>query len=158
MIREFISFDELLSSIEVELVNILFDYKLLDKFSLDAKKILLYFLVRDINDRLHNKKMLIYHTHSISDDHEILKYYPKDKLDVFFNKLCSKIKKITNRLFFITSKRKIPSKSQIDQLEGEVIDEVILLDNTIEPDLKKLRDFLHKHNLKDLFDSLTTVI
>jgi hypothetical protein len=111
--------------------------------------------VREINERLHNKKLLIYHTHSISPDHELLKYYPKESLDVFFNKLCTKIKKITNRLFFINSKRKIPSKSQVDQLEGEVIDEVVLLDNTIEPDLKKLRDFLHKHNLKDLFDSLT---
>jgi hypothetical protein len=150
---EFLSFDSLLSSAEVKIINFLHDYDLLSKFTLDVKKVLLYFLVKEFNDQLHNRKLLIYHAHAISDRHELLEYYPKENLDIFFNKLCSKIKKITKRLFFITSQNKVPKKGNIHLLDGEIIDEIILMNNE-EPSLKELKEFLHKHNLKDIFTSI----
>jgi hypothetical protein len=150
---EFLSFDDLLKSCETRIINFLYEYNLLEKYSLDVKKVLLYFLVKEFNEKLHNRKLLIYHTHHISDDHELLEYYSKEDLNKFFNKLCSKIKKITKRLFFIQSKNKLPSKGHLDQLEGEVVDEIILLNNE-EPDLKKLKDFLHTHKLGEMFTSI----
>jgi hypothetical protein len=150
---EFLSFDDLLKSCEVKIINFLYDYSLLDRYSLDVRKVLLYFLVKEFNEKLHNRRLLIYHTHVISDNHELLEHFPKDELNKFFNRICSTIKKITRRVFFISSKKKIPTKENIDYLEGEVIDEIVLLKNE-EPDLKKLKEFLHKHKLSEMFKTI----
>lgn len=153
MIYEFLSFDELLRDCEVKIMNSLYEYSLLDKFSLDVKKILLYYLVHEFSDKLKNPKLLIYHSKQISKKHELVEYYEKKDLDILFNRLCSKIKKITGRLFFISDRRKLPNAGVLEKLDGEVIDEIILLDN-IQPDIKKLKEFLHSHKMKELFTSI----
>jgi hypothetical protein len=148
----FVSLDELLKSCEVKIINFLYDYSLLDRWSLDVKKVLLYFMVHELNDVLKNRRTLVYHTHQLLDDHELLEYYSADDLNKFLNKLCTKIRKITKRLFFIKDCSKI-NTDRLSQLDGEVLDEIILLDNQ-EPDLKQLRDFLNKHRLSDMFRSI----
>lgn len=117
------------------------------------KKVLLYFLIKEFNEKLHDRKILIYHTHIISGDHELLEFFPKEELDKFFNKLCLKIKKITKRLFFISKDTKLPVKGAIHLLDGSIIDEIVLLNNE-QPDLKQLKTFLSKHKLGEMFTSI----
>ena len=105
MTHEFSSIDQFISSFEVELINILYDYNLLQKFNLDAKKVILYFFVKKFNDRMTNTKLLFYHSHELDSEHELLKYYDKTSLNNFINKICVKIKKTTTRLFFISKKK-----------------------------------------------------
>lgn len=149
----FISFDDLLKSCETKIINFLYDYQLLDKFCIDVKKVLLYFLVNEFNEKLHDRKLLIYHTHTISTDHELLDFYTMEDLNKFFNKLCLKIKKITKRLFFISKNTKLPKKGGIHLLDGSIIDEIMLLNNE-QPDLKQLKTFLSKHKLGEMFTSI----
>lgn len=149
----FISFDDLLKSCEARIINFLYDYQLLEKYSPDVKKVLLYFLIKEFNEKLHDRKLLIYHTHTISGDHELLEFYSKEELDKFFNKLCLKIKKITKRLFFISKDTKLPVKGEIHLLDGSIIDEIVLLNNE-QPDLKQLKTFLSKHKLGEMFTSI----
>ena len=153
----FLSLDDFISSFEVDLVNLLDEYQLLSKFSLDAKKVILYVIVNKLNEKLHDKNLLIYHSHTLSPYHELLKYYPSDKFNNYINKLCAKIKKVTGRLFFIKSSKKIKNVQHLNELDGSIMDEIILMDNT-EVEAKNLKKFLHEHNLKELFDSLRVKI
>ena len=150
----FISIDELLFSIETDLINLLFDYSLLNKFDKNVKKVILYFLVKKINDALHVRSLLIYHNPVLNDTHELFNHYPKDKLNKFIMQICTTIKRTTNRLFFISKKVKIPAQSTLDLLDGTVQDEIILLKNVETPNLKKLKEFLDANNLKELFASM----
>lgn len=154
MIHEFISIDQFITSFEPKLMNLLYDYNLLDKFNLDVKKVILHLFVLNFNNKITNRKLLFYHNHILADNHELLKYYNKDKLNIFINKVCAKLKKTTNRLFFITNKKPIPSWDFFDKLDGEIQDEIILLRNNENPDPKKLKEFLHTCKLEDLFDNL----
>ncbi len=153
MTYTFIAFDQILAESEKSILDFLYDYKLLDKFVPDVKKVFLYFLIHRINEYLKDRKVLIYHNSQISDTHELLEYFPKDKVDQFCNKLCNKIKKITKRLFYVTNVQVMPTKGNIEMLDGEIIEEVVLLNNE-EPDYKVLKDFLHKNRLTDMFRSI----
>lgn len=153
MTYEFLSLDEFLTSFEREYINLLNEYDLLDKFNPDAKKIFMYLFINKFNEVLQNPKLLLYYNQRISDDHEVLLYCPKDKFQTFLHRLCAKLRKITGRVFYISKKIKIPSQAPMGQLDGTIQDEVILL-NDVEITPQKLKEFLHKHNLKELFDSL----
>jgi hypothetical protein len=155
MTYDFKSIDQIISDLETHLINTLFDYNLLSKFDINVKKIMMYFLIQSINDNLHNHNLFIFHNHSLNPNHELFNHYPKDKIDIFINKICVKLKKTTNRVFFIKNNTTIPSTGKLDELDGSVLDEVILLNNEKEPDRKKLKFFLQKHNLKDMFDSIS---
>jgi hypothetical protein len=152
---DFKSIDQIITELEIPLINTLFDCNLLSKFDINVKKIIMYFLIQSINDNLHNHKLFIYHNHTLQSNHELFNHYPKDKIDNFINKICVKLKKTTNRVFFVKNNTTIPLTGKLDELDGAVLDEVILLNNEKEPDRKKLKSFLQKHNLKDMFDSIS---
>ena len=69
-----------------------------------------------------------------------------------FNKVALKIRTLTGRIFFISQTKTslIRQAHHINELEGCIQDEVLLLQNMqISP--KKLKEFLSKLNLKDIF-------
>jgi hypothetical protein len=150
-----ISIDEVLSNIETDVVNLLYDYHLLTKFTPDVKKIIMYFFIHEFNNRIKDSSVRFYHSHILSDSHELLKYYERDKLDKHINKICQKLKKLTGKLFFIKSNIKVPSKSSIDGLDGCIADELILSDYSESIDPRKLKEFLHDNNLGDMFSNLS---
>ena len=45
-----IPIDEVLSNIETDVVNLLYDYQLLTKFTPDVKKIIMYFFIHEFNN------------------------------------------------------------------------------------------------------------
>lgn len=151
MTYNFLSLDQVLDKCELNIINFLYDYDLLKTFSPDVKKVIMYFLIKEMNDIFENRNSLIYYTSDISDSRELLEYFPKDKLLIFLKKLSRKIRRITKRMFFIKSGN-IPN-GNIDSLDGEVVDEIILLNNQ-EPDLKELKRFLHDQRLGDMFKSI----
>jgi len=157
MLYEFKSVDDFLRSFEVEIINALFDYDLLKKFTPDAKKVILYLFVKHVNESLHNQKLLIYHSQVLDDNHELFNHYEKDKVDVFINKICVKIKSATNRLFFLNNKKKLPTIEIFDKLDGSVQDEITLLKNEETPDPKRLQEFLHRCKLSDLFSNFRRI-
>ena len=76
-------------------------------------------------------------------------------MEDFINSTCIKIKKVTNKLCYIKNDEMVTNKaSSIDNMDGSVIDEILLLENKSPIDPKKLRDFLKKHHLGDLFASM----
>jgi hypothetical protein len=154
MVYDFLSVDEFISSFEKELMDVLYDYGLLTKFSRDSKKVLFYLFFKHLNDVLENPKLLLYHNHVLNSDHEILQYYPEKDLNTFVNKLCSKTKKLTRRLIYIKSNRQIPKKSHINDLDGEVVDQVVLINNEKPSNLKDLKKLLDEVNLTELFKNM----
>lgn len=155
MVYDFLSIDEFLKSFEKELMDMLYDYDLLKKFSRDAKKVIFYVFFNKLNERLSNHKLLLYHNHVLNSDHEMLQYYSEKDLNTFINKICAKTKKLTHRLIFIKSDRQLPKKSHINDLDGEVIDQVILINNEKPTNLKDLKEFLETINLTDLFQNMS---
>lgn len=155
MQTKFISIDEFFDSFEVELLNLLYDYGLLEKFDKTAKKVILYVFIQKLNDLLHDKSVLLYSNKNLASTFKILNHFPHDKLNQFIVQICFTVKKHTKRLIFVSPKTTTIDSKDID---GEIVDELILLQNQKEPDLKKLKDFLVKHNLKDMFASISTKI
>ncbi len=155
MTYNFHSVDNLLDSYEVELIDFLYDYDLLTKFGTDAKKVFMYFFIKKIDEVLSKSDVLIYHTNSLNSEHELLKHFPKEKVDTFLNKICVKLKSTTNRLFFIKDNIDVPTTSSFYNLDGSVMDEIILLSSSQPGNLQKLKDFLSDNNLKDMFENIS---
>jgi hypothetical protein len=152
----FESIDDFLTSIETDIINVLFDYKLLDKFDRNVKKIIFHFFVRKFGERINlNKDLLFFHSRSFQDSHELFKYYDKEKLTVFLNKICVKLKKLTKRILFLNQETILPNNAFINDLEGNVVDEILLLKAKDTVDLKKLKSFLDENSLTELFCSLS---
>jgi hypothetical protein len=105
-----------------------------------------------------DNELLFYHNKNISDDHELLQHFDKTKLNDYILKICNKIKKSTNRLFFLNKKITLPEKSLVNDLDGSVIDEIFLLKESKSVEPKTLKKFLNKHHLKDIFDDLSKKI
>ena len=154
MIYRFISINEFLKEFEIELANFLYDYDLTNKFCKNAKKVVLYFFIKKINNKLKEHDIILYHNHLIDETYTLYDYYPKEDFDKFIDKICSSVKKLTKRLIFIKPTKKIPSKATINEMDGGIIDELILLDQQ-DIDLKKLKEFLEKCKLKDLFSGIS---
>ena len=156
MLHSFQSIDSFLFSIEKEIINILFDYGLLSKFDHNVKKIIFFVFVKRISDEMRrDNDLLYYHNRNLSDDHELLQHFDKTKLNDYILKICNKIKKSTNRLFFLNKKITLPEKSFVNDLDGSVIDEIFLLKESKPVDPKTLKEFLNKHHLKDIFNDLS---
>jgi hypothetical protein len=156
MLYSFENIDKFLFFIEKEIVDCLYEYKLLSKLDRNAKKIIFYLFVKRFGDRITNDKdLLFFHDNFFSDSHELFKYYDSEKLTTFLNKICKKLKSVTNRLFFLKNKIDIPDQALVNDLEGSVIDEVLLLKNKTPIDPKKLKSFLDENSLKDLFCNLS---
>lgn len=155
MQHRFISIDEFIASFEVELLDIYYEYGLLEKFDRTAKKVFLWIFIQKLNDLLHDKTVILYFNGRISENHELNKHFMHDKLNKFIEQICFRVKKHINRLIFVSPNTVIDSTKELD---GEIIDELILLNNEKFPDLKKLKDFLQKHNLTEMFASLKTKI
>jgi len=156
MLHSFQSVDSFLFSIEKEIMDMLFDYGLLAKFDYNVKKIIVSIFVKRITDKMKlDNDLLFYYDKTISDDHELLQHFDKTKLNDYILKICNKIKKSTNRLFFLNKKITLPEKSFINDLDGSVIDQIFLLKESKPVDPKTLREFLNKHYLKDIFKDLS---
>ena len=158
MILKFQSIDRFLLSIEKEIMDILFDYNLLEKFSPSAKKILFYVLVKRISDQLKDPDLYFHHGGRISEDHELCKYFDPDKLNEFINRICHRIKDTTNRLFFINHRVILPTETLLQELDGSVMDQILLLKEKTPVSPRDLRKFLDRHHLKNLFESLSVKI
>lgn len=152
----FWSVDDFIYSFEKELIDMLYDYQLLDKFTPNVKKIIVYIFINKLNWILHEKNVLLYHTGCLDEKHELFHYFDYNKLNKFINKICKNIKKVTYKLFFIKNKIDIDS-ANIHELDGEIQDEIILLNNN-KVEYEKLKEFLSNYNLKDLFDSFSKTI
>jgi len=156
MIYTFQNIDRFLYSIEREIIDVLFEYKLLSKLDRNVKKIIFFYFVKRFGDKISNNgDLLFFHDNTFSENHELFCYYEKEKLINFLNKICKKLKIVTNRLFFLKNKADIPNHSLVNDLEGSVIDEVLLLKNKTPVDPKKLKSFLDENSLKDLFCNLS---
>lgn len=160
MFYSFESIDFFLKSIEVDIINHLYDYQLLEKLDRNAKKIIFAVFVKHITEKLKNcdDNLLLYHDYHFSSDHELFQYYNREELEKFLLKILNKLKKLTNKIVFIKKKTTLPKKSTLDELDGSVVDEIYLLKEKKSVDLKELKTFLKQHNLKDLFSSLSKKI
>jgi hypothetical protein len=156
MLYSFENIDKFLFLIEKEIVDCLYEYKLLSKLDRNAKKIIFYLFVKRFGEKItSDKDLLFFHDNVFTETHELFKYYDNEKLSTFLNKICKKLKTVTNRLFFLKNKMDIPDQSLVNDLEGSVIDEVLLLKNKTPVDPKKLKSFLDENSLKDLFLNLS---
>jgi hypothetical protein len=134
----------------------LYSYGLLTKFNYNVKKIIFFVFVKRISDEMRrDNDLLYYHNRNLSDDHELLQHFDKTKLNDYILKICNKIKKSTNRLFFLNKKITLPEKSFVNDLDGSVIDEIFLLKESKPVDPKTLKEFLNRHHLKDIFNDLS---
>lgn len=154
MTYSFESIDEFIFSIEKDIMDMLYDYGLLTKFSLNAKKVFMYIFIQKINERLSDKSLLFYYGDSISTTHEFLNHFSPEKVNPFIKKICTKLKKVTNRIFYMKSLVSIPERSSMEELDGSVIDEIVLLDYQDPINPKKLKEFLEQHHLKDMFANM----
>lgn len=151
--------DKFLFSVEKEIVNVLYDYSLLTKLDRNVKKIIFYVMVKRIGDYIiKNPSCLFYHDQKLSENHELFSYFDRDKLTVYINKICLKIKKVTKRVLFINGVYKLPSDGLLCEQDGSVIEEIILLENSKPINYKELMEFLNSHSLKDLFSNLSKKI
>ena len=156
MVYSFQNTDTFLFSIEKEIIDVLFEYKLLSKLDRNAKKIIFYYFVKNFGEEISkNKDLLFFHDGSFSESHELFTYYDREKLTSFLNKISVKLKKVTNKLFFLKKKTVLPKQAPINELEGCVVDEVLLLTVKNPVDPKKLKSFLEENSLKDLFGNLS---
>jgi len=156
MVYSFQNTDTFLFSIEKEIIDVLFEYKLLSKLDRNAKKIIFYYFVKNFGEEINkNKDLLFFHDGSFSENHELFTYYDREKLTSFLNKISVKLKKVTNKLFFLKKKTVLPKQAPINELEGCVVDEVLLLTVKNPVDPKKLKSFLEENSLKDLFGNLS---
>jgi len=155
MTYKFESIDEFLFSIETEIINILYDYNLLIKFTPDVKKVIMYVFIYNFNERMHNNVGIFYHTKELSNNHELMNYFEKSKLDAFINKICVKLKKVTHKIIFVKPTIIIPSESRIDDLDGSIVDELVLMDYSKPIDVKSLRHFLDNNRLGHMFESMS---
>lgn len=156
MYYQFEDVDRFLFSIEKEILDVLYDYKLLSKLDRNVKKIIFYYFVKRFGDKINNNNdLLFFHDNIFSDSHELFQYYDKEKLTNFINKICIKLKRVTNKIFFLKKKMDLPSQALLNELEGSVIDQLMLLsiENPVDP--KKLKSFLEENSLKDLFTNLS---
>ncbi len=156
MLHSFESIDRFLSSIEVEIINYLFEYDLLGKFDKDAKKVVFYIFVKNISESLNIRPTthLFYHDSHFSDTHELFLYYQREEVEKYIETIIKKLKKNTNRIVIFKRKTTLPNQSFISDLDGSVVDEILLLQQK-SVDLKGLKEFLKEHHLKDLFFSLS---
>lgn len=156
MLFNFKTIDEFLFSIEKEIIDLLYDYKLLVKFDLNVKKIIFYVFVKRMSELLvSDKDLLLYHNNLFSESHELFQYFDKDKLITHLNKICKKIQKATNRIFYIKNKITLPNRSLVSELDGSVIDEVVLLKDKKPIDPKNLITFLSSIHLTELYKNLS---
>jgi hypothetical protein len=156
MLHNFENIDHFLFLIEKEIIDCLYEYKLLSKLDRNAKKIIFYIFVKRFGDRISNDKDLLFcHDNIFSESHELFIYYSREKLTNFLNRICKKLKSVTNHIFFLKNKINIPDQALVNDLEGSVIDEVLLLKNKTPVDPQKLKSFLHENSLKDLFCNLS---
>lgn len=159
MIYSFQSIDEFLFKHETEIINSLYDYNLLTKFSLSVRKIIIYYFVKNIEKELtENPNLLFYHTNVLSDSHELFSYFEKDKIEKLILRLVNSIKKVTHKVFVLGKRIKIPSKSKIDDLDGAVLDELSVLDFQKPINPKDLKNFLDTCHLPELFKSISKQI
>lgn len=156
MIYTFENIDRFLYSIEKEIIDVLFEYKLLSKLDRNVKKIIFFYFVKRFGDKIsNNNDLLFFHDNTFSENHELFNYYEKEKLINFLNKICTKLKKVTNKIFFLKKKMDLPNTAFLNELEGSVMDEVLLLSIKSPVDPKKLKSFLDENSLKDLFCNLS---
>jgi hypothetical protein len=152
----FVSIDDFLSSFEVELSNMYYDYDLIThKFDKTVKKVFLYVFIHKLNDLLQDKSVILHFNGKVKENYELAIYYPYDKLNAFIGRVCSSIQQHTNRLITVSSNTVINDNEELD---GDVVDQLVLLNNEQYPDLQKLQKFLSKHNLKEMFSTLTKKI
>lgn len=156
MIYTFENIDRFLYSIEREIIDVLFEYKLLSKLDRNVKKIIFFYFVKRFGDKISNNgDLLFFHDNMFSENHELFNYYEKEKLINFLNKIIVKLKKVTNKIFFLKKKMDLPNTAFLNELEGSVMDEVLLLSVKSPVDPKKLKSFLDENSLKDLFCNLS---
>jgi len=155
MASKFISIDDFLFSIETQIINFLYDYDLLKKFDKNVKKIIFYFFVKNFCESLTmHSDLLFHHDRTFSKNHELFIYFDHEKLIPYLNKICIKLKKLTNHIFYTSNKNNIPDYSIIDELDGSIIDEIMTLKLGKPVNFQQLKNLLNENNLKDLFDSL----
>jgi hypothetical protein len=153
---EFVSVDKFLFSIETEIINTLYDYSLLKKFDRNVKKIIFYIFVKRVGDYIvEHPSCLFYHNNKLSSNHELFSHFEEEKLTSYFNKICTKLKKVTKRVLFLNDVQKLPESGLLFEQDGNIIDEIILLESSKPVNYKELSDFLESHSLKDLFSNLS---
>jgi hypothetical protein len=137
-------------------INLLSSCGLLNRFTPDCKKLLIYLFLTNINKQLENKSLLFYHDGQLDDSLEIFQYFSREKFTIFFNKVTKKIRSLTGKIFFIPEgkKNKVPSTEYMFQLDGCIQDEILTL-STFQYDSSKVKKFLSEVNLKDIFNDMT---
>lgn len=150
-----ISIEDFFKSWQIEYINLLESCNLLNNFKPDAKKLLVYFFIKNLNEKIHNSNIILYHDMNLTNSLEVFKYFDYDKFLSFFNKVTTKIKTLTGKIIIIKDNKKINfSKSIFENLDGELQDEILLLKEVI-PDIKKLKEFLHSYKLSDIFNEMS---
>jgi hypothetical protein len=157
MLHSFESIDFFLYSIETEIINSLYEYKLLEKFDKNTKKIFFFLFVKNFTEKIKtsSESHIFYYDKNLSDSHELFNYYSKIDVQNFIEKILNKMKKMTNKIIFLKQKTTLPETSFISELDGSVVDELMLLQQKKPANPKELKSFLKENNLKDLFSSLS---
>jgi hypothetical protein len=147
--------EEFFVSWQAEYLNLLDSCGLLHKFTPDSKKLLVYCFLKNMNNLLHDRRLVFYHNHILSTNLEIFNYVDYASFNLFFDKLARRLKKLTGKIFFIQNLNKIPKRIEYFQnLDGAVQDELLLIQD-FEPNPKKIKEYLASLKLKDIFQEMT---
>lgn len=150
------SFDDFLFSVETDIINFLFDHGLLDDFNKDVQKVCMYMMMQELSKRLRDPSLLLYYTGDIASNHELILYYPPDKLNKMFYRFVAAVDKTMGKIFCIGKNHTIPSRELLENLDGEIRDKIILLENRKPIDPKLVRDFLRKNDLSKFYKDIST--
>jgi len=153
---QFVLLEDFFKTWQIEYINLLDSCGLLNKFTPDCKKILIYLFITHMNTLLSDRYLLFYHINTLSRDLEIFDYIDYDDFNLFMNKLVAKIRSLTGRMFTISQTRKslIHQSKHISELDGCIQDEILLLD-TIKLNHKAMKEFLSSLRLKDIFKDMS---
>jgi len=155
MIYSFQSIDDFLFKNELTIINSLYEYDLLNKFNPSVKKLFFYYFVKGIEEEFsNNHNLFFYHDRKLSDEHELFQYFPKEEIEKHVNRITNALRRVTNRIFFLTKKGNVPKKAHLHELDGCLVDEISVLNFQKPVDPKELKKFLDSCYLPDLFKKL----
>jgi len=148
----FIDLYSIFKNCQKPIIDFLYDYDMLNKWSNDVKKTVIYFLLIEIDKVLKDKNVLIFIGDFYDYVFEITEYYSTDSIKKLLNDVFKKIGKLTKRT--VVLKKKVPStQSLLSELDGELIDQILLLKHA-PINQAELKKYLHSNRLKSIFNTI----
>lgn len=149
----FYPIENIINTCQVPTINFLDDWHLLNKWSLDTKKVFTHFFITEMSRLLDTVDYFVFT--EIPKCLEFFEIFEYSKFSVFFEKFIRKLKKmLNNRIIIITPMvypHCIESEEELSFWYGEFYDEYVVQTNRQIPDnIKQFKKFLNKYSLIEL--------